>query len=92
MNREERRKSLFSRGYGDVRKRVDNAKVRNCFNCRYFYQAKGDEEELCQNEEVFKFDMIYTDFGVCCSRWEMIPRTDVNAKSVFKKRFSKKGK
>ncbi len=78
--------SLFSRGYDDVHRRMSkNPKfIMSCYNCEYYYQASGDKEEVCQNPEVLKYDMVITDTTIYCSRWEPCGR-EQSVKSLFKK-------
>ena len=53
----------FSRGYDDVRKRVEKGSryTMSCYNCDFFSQEMGDDTEMCQNSEVLQFDMIVTE-------------------------------
>ena len=79
--------SLFTRGYDPVRQKVSKGSrfTMSCYNCEYFYQAVGDKEEVCQNPDVLKYDMVITDTSIYCNRWEMTKRKQ-SAKSIFKKR------
>ena len=83
--------SLFSRGYSDVRRRVEKGSkfTNSCFNCDFYYKAEGDREELCQNPEVLKYDMIVTETGIYCNRWRLT-RREQSAKSLFKKKGATK--
>lgn len=78
--------SLFTRGYGDVRKKVEKGSrfTMSCFNCEYYYQASGDKEEVCQNPDVLKYDMVVTETSIYCNRWELCRRTQ-SVKSMFRK-------
>lgn len=80
------RKPSFSRGYDDVRKRVEKGSryTMSCYNCDFYYQASGDMEEVCQNPDVLKYDMTVTDTSIYCNRW-VISRRSSTAKSIFKK-------
>lgn len=62
----------FSRGYSRVR---DDVSVRSrifrcCDNCRFFYQDKGDTEEVCQNQEVLEYDIAVEGNRVFCGFWK----------------------
>ena len=66
-------KPKFTRGYDECRERLLNNSfyTRSCFNCAYFYQASGDKEELCQNEDVLQYDMVIdNNNNVYCLKWE----------------------
>ena len=41
----------------------------SCYNCDNFYQAVGDEEELCQDAGVLMYDMVITENNIYCSHW-----------------------
>lgn len=85
--------NLFNVGYGKVRSRVKKGSkyTMSCFNCEYYYQSIGDTEEVCQNEDVLKFDMVQTDYSIYCNQWCISKRQEENksVKSIFKK--AKKG-
>lgn len=76
----------FSRGFGEVRKRVSKRSVytMSCYNCDYFYRDEGDTEELCQNPDVTRYDMVVTEGNIYCSKWSMVKR-EPSVKSIFKK-------
>lgn len=78
-------KSLFTRGYGEIREKLSKRSrfTMSCFNCHYFYQAVGDKEEVCQNPDVLKYDMVVTETSIYCNRWEMTKRKQ-SAKSLFR--------
>lgn len=78
-------KIQFSRGYTDVRKKVEKGSryTMSCYNCDCFYQAVGDEVEVCQNSEVLQFDMIVTETSIFCNRWRISQRT-TETNSLFK--------
>ena len=78
--------SLFTKGYGAVRSRVKKGSrfTMSCYNCDYFYQASGDKEEVCQNPDVLKYDMVVTETSIYCNRWEISRRTQ-SVKSIFKR-------
>lgn len=65
-------KPIFSRGYKESRERLakNSTFSRSCFNCKYFYQASGDKEEMCQNQSVLQYDMVATPTNVYCLKWE----------------------
>lgn len=79
--------SLFTRGYDDVRRRVEKGSrfTMSCYNCDYFYQASGDKEEVCQNPDVLKYDMVITETSIYCNRWKISRRTQ-SVKGLFKKK------
>ena len=79
--------SLFTRGYSEVRQRVEKGSrfTMSCYNCDYFYQAVGDKEEVCQNPDVLKYDMVITETSIYCNRWTLTKRKQ-SVKSMFKKR------
>lgn len=63
----------FSRGYKPVRKKMDKPKfLMSCTNCEYFYQAVGDKEEVCQNPNVIKYDMVVEETRVFCNKWRAV--------------------
>jgi len=78
--------SLFSKGYTEVRRRVEKGSrfTMSCYNCDYYYQAVGDQEEVCQNPDVLKYDMVITETSIYCNKWKMCRRTQ-SVKSMFKK-------
>lgn len=55
----------------------------SCYNCDFFYQAVGDDTEVCQNSEVLQFDMIVTETSIYCNRWRISHREESN-NSIFK--------
>ena len=77
---------LFSKGYSEVRRRVEKGSrfTMSCYNCDYYYQAVGDQEEVCQNPDVLKYDMVITETSIYCNRWKMCRRTQ-SVKGMFKK-------
>ena len=79
--------SLFTRGYDDVRRKVEKGSrfTMSCYNCDFFYQAVGDKEEVCQNPDVLKYDMVVTETSIYCNRWALTKRKQ-SVKSMFKKR------
>lgn len=83
---------LFSRGYGAVRSRVEKGSryTMSCFNCDYFYQAVGDKEEVCQNPNVLKYDMVITETSIYCNQWVISKRSQKATSSV--KGLFKRGK
>ena len=76
----------FERGYNLNRERVmNNVRYnRSCFNCDFYYQAVGDKEEVCQNDNVSKYDMTVTENNAYCIYWA--PIKGKKDKSLFKKR------
>lgn len=79
--------SLFVRGYSPVREKLlkKSRFTMSCYNCGYYYQAVGDKEEVCQNPDVLKYDMVVTDNNIYCNRWAITPR-EQSVKSLFKNR------
>lgn len=77
-------KPKFTRGYDDSRERLANNSyyTRSCFNCAYYYQASGDKEEVCQNNEVLEYDMVVSETNIYCLKWT--PSTS-NKSKIFKK-------
>lgn len=77
--------SLFTKGYSPVRERVEKGSrfVKSCYNCAFFYQAVGDKEEVCQNPNVLKYDMVITESNIYCSHWKISPRKQ-SVKGLFK--------
>lgn len=63
---------MFKRGYEEVRDTINkNSRyTRTCENCKYFYQAEIDHEELCQNDKVLSFDVIVDENRVYCHHWK----------------------
>ena len=76
----------FVRGYAPVRRILERGSkyTRSCYNCEYFYQAPGDDTEVCQNEQVLKFDMVITESSIYCHMWRLNARR-TDAKSLFRK-------
>lgn len=88
--KKKKKSSLFSRGYDGVRRKVEKGSrfTMSCYNCDWFYQAVGDKEEVCQNPEVLKYDMVITETSIYCDKWVMTHRTQ-SAKGLFKKGVNK---
>lgn len=76
----------FVKGYAPIRRILERGSkyIRSCYNCDYFYQAPGDDEEVCQNENVLKYDMVVTESGIYCNQWKLCARR-TDAKSLFRK-------
>lgn len=66
----------FTRGYKAVHEKVSKGSkyTMSCYNCDYYYQDDGDEEEVCQNPNVLKYDMVVTQTSIYCNRWKMCKR------------------
>lgn len=64
----------LTKGYKNVREKVINTSryTKECGNCRFFYQTEEDEEELCQNSNVLKYDICVEGERVYCSFWRGI--------------------
>lgn len=71
----------FDRGFKPVRERVGKGSkyTMSCYNCDYFYQSFGDREEVCQNPNVLKYDMVVTANNIYCNRWKMCRRKSATA-------------
>lgn len=82
-------KTVFTRGYKEVRDRINTNPYysRSCFNCAYYYQASGDKEEVCQNEEVLQYDMVVDGNNIYCLKWKPL-----NKKSDKEPLFRKHGR
>lgn len=76
---------LFTRGYDESRKRLASNPYysRSCFNCAYYYQASGDKEEVCQNNDVIEYDMVVEANNVYCVRWTQ--NKSATTHTMFKK-------
>lgn len=68
----------FTKGYKTVRDRISNGSkyTMSCYNCNYFYQDFDDTEEVCQNPEVLKYDMVVTPTNIYCNRWRITNRKE----------------
>ena len=73
-----KKKLKFTKGYSECRKRLNNNAFysRSCFNCEHYYQAVGDDEEMCQNESVLEYDMVYSNNTVYCLKWSPCNKRD----------------
>ncbi len=76
---------MFERGYAKVRETVAKGSkyIRSCHNCRFFSKEKGDKEEVCQNSNVLKYDIIMTENTIYCLKWQPYEYVDKN--SLFKR-------
>ena len=80
------KRPIFTRGYRESRERLlkNPYYSRSCFNCAYYFQASGDKEEVCQNQEVLQYDMVVTDNNVYCVKWR--PSSSVKSEqSLFRR-------
>lgn len=79
------KKPVFTRGYQESRDRLsaNSYYTRSCFNCAYYYQASGDKEEMCQNDQVIEYDMVFEDNRCYCLRWQQNNPTE--QQQMFKK-------
>lgn len=70
----------LKRGFSPIREQIQSKSryLRDCNNCRFFYQAPLDEEELCQNEQVLEFDICTDKDRVYCCYW--LPNGDKESK------------
>lgn len=66
--------SALERGYGKSRERVEKSVrfSRSCFNCEWYYKTMEDDEEVCQNQDVTKYDVIFDGNRVYCSYWKLV--------------------
>lgn len=87
--------ALFKRGYRELNERLERRSryTMSCYNCNYFYKTDEDEEEVCQNPRVLKYDMVVTDNNIFCNLWERSgksveqkPEKPPSVKSIFKRR------
>lgn len=64
----------FSKGFKDVREKVNKSAkyMRACENCKFFYQSREDDEEVCQNTEVLEFDICVEGSRTFCVFWKGI--------------------
>ena len=81
---------IFTRGYSESRERVSKSAMftRSCFNCEHYYQAVGDKEEVCQNTNVLRFDMVFDNNNMYCVHWTQSKRTK-GEKTLFKKKLGR---
>ena len=81
------KKSVFTRGYQESRERLSKNPyyARSCFNCSYYYQASGDKEEMCQNQDVLQYDMIVDGNNIYCLKWRPSSVNKTEQQTLFKK-------
>ena len=81
------KKSLFTRGYDESRKRMEKNSyfTRSCFNCAYYYQMPCDKTEMCQNNEVIEYDMVVEGNTVVCLKWKPASTVTTDKQALFKK-------
>ena len=81
---------VFKKGFESVRERITTGRtskyVMSCFNCNHYFKAPGDVEELCQNSQVLKYDIIVDGGRVYCSFWELFKTEEKTAAYLFKRR------
>lgn len=84
------RRPIFTRGYSESRERVSKSAMfsRSCFNCDSYYQAVGDKEEVCQNTNVLRFDMVFDNNNMYCVYWTQSKRTKGET-TLFKKKLGR---
>lgn len=82
------KKEIFTRGYKPVRDKLKKSPryIQSCFNCKHYYQAIGDKEEMCQNPNVVEYDMVYEKGLIYCLRWK--PSFGTSEGKLFKNRRS----
>lgn len=86
MSSKSKNRPIFTRGYQESRERLlkNPYYSRSCFNCAYYFQASGDKEEVCQNQDVLQYDMVVTDNNVYCVKWR--PSSSVKSEqSLFRR-------
>ena len=81
------KKPVFTRGYQESRERLSNNSyyTRSCFNCAHYYQASGDKEEVCQNQDVLQYDMVVDGNNIYCLKWQPSSTNKTKQQSLFKK-------
>jgi hypothetical protein len=74
----------FTKGFKEVRDKVQKGSkyIRSCYNCAHFYQAVGDDHEVCQNNSVLEYDMVVTENNIYCGLWK--PLDPIRTKALFK--------
>lgn len=77
----------FTHGYNESRGRMEKNSYysRSCFNCAYYFQAHGDREEVCQNNEVIEYDMIVDGNNIYCLKWKPASSVVTDQQALFKK-------
>lgn len=86
------KRQLTNRGFSEVHSKISkNSKfMRSCYNCEYYYQAVGDDDECCQNSNVTRYDISVTDNNICCSYWKpfetRVQRGPKTVKELFMQR------
>ena len=62
----------LKRGFLPIREQIQSKSrfLRDCNNCKHFYQDTSDEEELCQNEQVLEFDICVDKERTYCCYWQ----------------------
>ena len=62
----------LKRGFAPIREQIQAKSrfLRDCNNCKHFYQAPLDEEELCQNDQVLEFDICVDKERTYCCYWQ----------------------
>ena len=83
--RTKEKNKLFSVGYKEVRKRMDKRSkfLMSCRSCRYFYQGKDEDYELCHNNSVTQYDMVNTPTNFYCTFWEGEGTKNSEQKSIL---------
>lgn len=84
------KRPIFTRGYKECREKINNSAhfTMSCFNCAYYYQAKGDSDEVCQNTSVLKYDMVVEKNRVYCLKWKL-SSSKTEQQTMFKKSRAK---
>ena len=85
------KRPVFTRGYQESREKLlkNPRYTQSCFNCGYYYNAVGDKEEVCQNEDVVEYDMVVTETSVSCIKWIPPFKKSTEQQSMFKRGRSK---
>lgn len=80
----------LKRGYKPIREQIQSKSryLRDCNNCRHFYQAPTDEEELCQNEHVLEFDICTDKDRVYCCYWLPVGEVQKKKEPEEKSKYS----
>lgn len=74
----------FSRGFQEARAKADksSAFIMSCLSCEHYFQAAGDEKEVCQNNAVTKYDMVIGNGRVYCIYWKRAVDTPKDKKET----------
>ena len=87
VQKKQKKRPIFTRGYDVCRERLSSNPyyTRSCFNCAFYYQAVGDKEEVCQNDDVLEYDMVVDGNNIYCLKWKPNAAKVTEQKAMFKK-------